>query len=79
MKLRVPTAGSAFCWTITLSLVVALTATIGGGMAQRADQTHWLNTTSDVRHNSDCHWFEQTKTGQPCKADEGLACGLCGG
>ena len=79
MKLRIPTARSMFCWAITLSLAVALAATIGGGMAQRAERAHWLNTTTGVRHNSGCRYFENTAAGRPCEAHEGLACGLCGG
>jgi micrococcal nuclease len=39
----------------------------------------WLNTSSNVRHNSTCRWFGKTKRGRYCGADEGKACGDCGG
>lgn len=41
--------------------------------------THWLNLNGNVRHNSSCRNFKNTKNGRPCTADEGRACGLCGG
>ena len=42
-------------------------------------KTHWLNTNSGVRHNRGCRWFGGTKNGRACNADEGHACGICGG
>lgn len=41
--------------------------------------THWLNVNTGVRHNSGCKQFGATKGGRPCGADEGRACGICGG
>lgn len=46
---------------------------------QPAQKTHWLNTSSDVRHNASCRWFGNTKNGRYCQANEGQACGTCGG
>lgn len=40
---------------------------------------YWLNTGSNVRHNSGCKNFKNTKNGRPCTKDEGKACGICGG
>ncbi len=40
---------------------------------------YWLNTSSNVRHNSSCRYFNNTKRGRACSADEGKACGICGG
>jgi len=40
---------------------------------------HWLNTSSNVRHNQSCEHFKQTKKGRLCRPDEGKACGICGG
>lgn len=82
MKARIPTAAATFYWTITASLVFLLAATLYQAwtiQAEKAEYTHWLNTTSDVRHNSTCRYFEKTAGGQPCKPDEGFPCGLCGG
>jgi micrococcal nuclease len=39
----------------------------------------WLNTSSGSRHNTACKYFENTKQGRLCGADEGRACGVCGG
>lgn len=44
-----------------------------------AAAAHWLNTSSNVRHNSACKWFANTKRGRYCTADEGKPCGECGG
>jgi endonuclease YncB( thermonuclease family) len=40
---------------------------------------YWLNTTTGVRHNGSCPNYRSTKRGRPCGADEGKACGMCGG
>ncbi len=40
---------------------------------------HWLNTSSNVRHNAGCRWYGKTKLGHKCGEDEGKACGICGG
>jgi hypothetical protein len=44
-----------------------------------AKLAYWINTKSHVRHNSNCQWFKNTKRGRLCSADEGKACGECGG
>lgn len=44
-----------------------------------SELTHWLNTNGNVRHNSGCRWYQNTKKGRACAADEGKACGQCGG
>lgn len=44
-----------------------------------ATAEHWLNTSSNVRHNSTCKYFKKTKRGRLCGPDEGKACGICGG
>lgn len=40
---------------------------------------YWLNTSSNTRHNSTCKWHQNTKRGRKCTANEGNACGICGG
>ena len=40
---------------------------------------HWLNTKGNVRHNSGCRWYRNTKHGRMCSGTEGKACGQCGG
>jgi hypothetical protein len=44
-----------------------------------AELSHWLNLNGNVRHNSTCEWFQNTKRGRMCSADEGRPCGKCGG
>ncbi len=39
----------------------------------------WLNTSSGVRHNGRCEYFQKTKKGRLCGSHEGKACGICGG
>ncbi|WP_339908970.1 hypothetical protein [Symmachiella dynata] len=41
--------------------------------------SHWLNTSSSVRHNSSCRWFNNTKRGRMCGPNEGRGCKICGG
>ncbi|MFC1597102.1 thermonuclease family protein [Planctomycetota bacterium] len=41
--------------------------------------SHWLNMSSNVRHNSSCEWFRKTKRGRFCGPEEGKPCGICGG
>jgi endonuclease YncB( thermonuclease family) len=43
------------------------------------DTGYWLNTSTGVRHNRGCPNYRNTKRGRPCGADEGKACGMCGG
>ena len=40
---------------------------------------HWLNTSSNVRHNESCEHFSKTKKGRLCGPNDGKACGICGG
>lgn len=44
-----------------------------------ADARYWLNTSSNVRHNSTCEHFGKTKKGRECTSSEGKPCGICGG
>ncbi len=46
---------------------------------QPAILQHWINTASNVRHNSTCRWYKNTKSGRMCQSGEGKACGKCGG
>ena len=39
----------------------------------------WLNTKSNVRHNSTCRYYQKTSKGRDCDKDEGKGCGICGG
>ena len=43
------------------------------------EKKYWLNLSSNVRHNERCEHFQKTKKGRFCGADEGKACGICGG
>ena len=45
----------------------------------QAEKRYWLNTKTNVRHNSSCRWYRNTKHGRMCTKDEGRACGKCGG
>lgn len=41
--------------------------------------SYWLNTSGNVRHNSRCRYYHNTKKGRSCGPNEGKACGICGG
>lgn len=45
----------------------------------KASLNYWLNTNSNVRHNSACRYYINTKSGRKCSKSEGRACGICGG
>lgn len=47
--------------------------------ASDAPDSHWLNTTSGVRHNAKCIYFGKTKDGRPCGPNDGKPCGRCKG
>jgi micrococcal nuclease len=47
--------------------------------ASKGTSEYWLNTSSNVRHNSTCESFKNTKRGRLCSKDEGKNCGRCGG
>jgi len=44
-----------------------------------APLSFWLNTSSDVRHNSTCEHYRNTRQGRPCGPTDGRPCGRCGG
>lgn len=39
----------------------------------------WLNTSSNVRHNAKCEWFNNASKGRFCGPSDGKACKICGG
>lgn len=41
-------------------------------------QSHWITSSSSVRHNSGCRYYRNSK-GRPCGPNEGRACKICGG
>jgi endonuclease YncB( thermonuclease family) len=47
--------------------------------ASKGTGEYWINTTSNVRHNSTCDSFRNTQHGRICSKGEGRACGRCGG
>lgn len=46
---------------------------------ESASTQFWLNTSSNVRHNERCEYFENTKRGRLCGSNDGKPCGICGG
>ena len=43
------------------------------------DELYWLNTNSNVIHNSSCRWYGNTKHGIYTKEPAGKDCSICGG
>jgi FtsZ-binding cell division protein ZapB len=39
---------------------------------------YWITTSSGVRHNSSCRYYQNSK-GRACGPNEGRACKICGG
>ena len=50
-----------------------------GESAQPANGKFWLNTGSNIRHNSKCEWFNNTSKGRFCGPNDGKPCKICGG
>ena len=46
--------------------------------AATVGKTHWLTTSSGIRHNSGCRWYKKSK-GKAGSATSGQACKQCGG
>lgn len=63
----------------TTALGLADTKDSAPSRVEKTELRHWLNTSSGVRHNASCEHYNNTKKGRPCGADEGKACGKCGG
>ncbi len=40
---------------------------------------YWLNSSSNVRHNSGCKYYKNTKHGRACGPSDGKPCGICKG
>lgn len=56
------------------------TATPAKAMPASNQETgYWLNSSSNVRHNSACRYYFNTNNGRKCTKDEGRPCGICGG
>jgi hypothetical protein len=43
--------------------------------SDKAITGYWLNTSSGVRHNSNCQHYRTTKRGRPCGKSDGRAGG----
>ena len=41
--------------------------------------SYWLNSSSNVRHNSSCKYFNNTNRGRACGPNDGKPCGVCKG
>jgi len=46
---------------------------------QPSEGTYWLNTKTNVLHNSTCRWYGNTAEGYYTEEVLGKDCGLCGG
>lgn len=42
------------------------------------EKTHWLTTSSGIRHNRNCRWYKKSQ-GRSSGPGEGRACKVCGG
>lgn len=45
----------------------------------RSAERYWINSSSNVRHNSSCRYYGNTKKGYYTTKKVGKACGICGG
>jgi hypothetical protein len=41
-------------------------------------KSYWLTTSTQVRHNSSCRYYQKSK-GKPCGPNDGKPCKICGG
>jgi S1-C subfamily serine protease len=63
----------------SVNTIAGLSAALLPTGAANSSLDHWLNTQSNVRHNSSCRYYKNTKQGRPCRENEGRACKVCGG
>lgn len=40
---------------------------------------YWINSETNVRHNSSCQWYGNTAEGYYTDEEVGTPCGICGG
>jgi hypothetical protein len=62
-----------------LSELLPANGNVASTPAADATGSFWLNIGSGSRHNEGCRYYKNTKRGKPCGANEGRACGICGG
>jgi len=65
-------------------LIVGILATIyfatrSTGYVAPSHEKYWINSNSNVRHNSDCKYYGNTRDGYYTDEEDGRACGICGG
>ncbi len=48
-------------------------------LSSDSSETYWINSDSNVRHNSSCRWYGNTNAGYYTTELIGTACGICGG
>lgn len=46
--------------------------------SQTDEKTHWISSSSGVRHNATCRYYRNSR-GRECAAEEGRPCKICGG
>lgn len=49
------------------------------GKISTNSKKYWINSNSNVRHNSSCRWYGKTSSGYYTNENVGKACGICGG
>jgi len=60
-------------------IYIGLTISKCSDSASDVSGAYWINTETNVRHNSSCRWFGNTFEGYYTGEREGSACGICGG
>lgn len=48
-------------------------------LTDKQDCTYWINSATNVRHNSKCRWYKNTKRGYCTDEKIGRGCKICGG
>ena len=64
---------------LILTILVVMSFINTGCTQGETEYKYWINSDSDVRHNSSCQYYGNTEHGYYTNEKVGTPCGICGG